>query len=83
MLDDTQTLTFALALGIVISASTDGRRLAIIGVLLLAAPHIVICAAGRAMRRDEAAPAWLFGVFGLSSLWSFGLGFLALKLLIS
>jgi hypothetical protein len=63
--------------------SSDGRRLAIVGILLLAAPHVVLRAAGRALRRDEVAPAYLFGFFGLSSLWSFGLGFLALNLLIS
>lgn len=103
MLDDMQTLVFALAIGAVISgvfanvfelianersifhlpATSDAVRLAIVAVLLLAAPHIVICAASRALRRGETAPAHLFVFFGLCSVWSFGLGFLALKLMIS
>jgi hypothetical protein len=64
-------------------ATSDLRRLAIVGVLLFAAPHIVMCAAARVLREGEMAPAFTFAICGLCSLWSIGCGFLVFKLLIS
>ena len=64
-------------------ATSDLRRLAIGGVLLFAAPHIVICAASRALREGELAPAHTFGICGVCSLWSIGVGFLVFELMIS
>jgi hypothetical protein len=51
-------------------------------VLVFAAPHIVMCAAGRVWRDGEMAPAHTFAICGLCSLWSIGLGFLVYRVLI-
>lgn len=63
-------------------ATSDGRRLLIVMVLVFAAPHIVMCAAGRVWRDGEMAPAHTFAICGLCSLWSIGLGFLVYRVLI-
>jgi uncharacterized membrane protein YidH (DUF202 family) len=62
-------------------ATSDARRLIIVGLLLLAAPHLLFCAARRAFREGALAPAHTFSVFGLCSVWSLGAGFLVLLLL--
>ena len=63
-------------------ATSDVRRLAILGVLLFAAPHIVFCAARRALRQGELAPEHTFGICGVCSLWSFGVGYLIFSLMV-
>ncbi len=66
-----------------LQVTSDGRRLLIIAILMFAAPHIVMCAAGRVWRDGEMAPAHTFAICGLCSLWSIGLGFLIYKALFS
>jgi len=62
--------------------TSDSRRLAVMGLLLFAGPHILFHAANRAMRIGDWPPAYTFTCFGLCSVWSFGVGFVALKLMI-
>jgi uncharacterized membrane protein YidH (DUF202 family) len=102
MLDVFLTLTFALAIGFVISGvvsnafglvtdndsvfhfpvTNDLRRLAIVGLLLFAGPHILYHAAKRALRVGDWPPAYTFTCFGLCSLWSFVVGYVALQLFV-
>ncbi|MEQ1866583.1 MAG: hypothetical protein ABL996_18250 [Micropepsaceae bacterium] len=63
--------------------TSDARRLVIVGILLFAAPHIVMCAAGRVLREGEMAPAQTLVVCAVCSLWSFAFGFLVFKLMVS
>ena len=62
--------------------TSDARRLAVVGLLLFAGPHILFRAASRALRIGDWPPAYTLTCFGLCSLWSFGVGYVALKLLL-
>jgi len=57
---------------------SEGRRLAIVGLLLFAGPHLLFHAANRAIRTGDTAPAYTFLYFGLCSLWSAGVGYIVL-----
>jgi len=62
--------------------TSDVRRLAFVGLLILAGPHILFRAANRALRIGDWPPAYTFTCFGLCSLWSLVLGFAVLKLFV-
>ena len=98
MLDVLSILTFALAIGFVISGivsnvfglvtdgqsvfhipvTSDVRRLAMVGLLLFAGPHILYRAASRSLRIGDWPPAYTFTCFGLCSVWSFVVGYAVL-----
>jgi uncharacterized membrane protein YidH (DUF202 family) len=59
--------------------TSDIRRLAVVGILLFAGPHILFRAANRALRVGDWPPAYTFTCFGLCSIWSFVVGFVVLK----
>ncbi len=60
--------------------TSDLRRLMIVGLLILAGPHILFRAANRSMRVGDWPVAYVAGCFALGTVWSFVLGFTALKL---
>ena len=59
--------------------TSDARRLAIVGLLIFAGPHILFRAAHRSLQIGDWPPAYTFTCFGLCSLWSFVVGFAILK----
>ena len=61
--------------------TSDSRRLAVMGLLLFAGPHILFRAANRALRVGDWPPAYTFTCFGLCSLWSFGVGYMVLRMM--
>jgi uncharacterized membrane protein YidH (DUF202 family) len=60
--------------------TSDARRLAIIGLLILAGPHILFSAAHKSMRIGDWPAAYVAGCFALCVLWAFILGFCVLRL---
>jgi hypothetical protein len=65
-----------------VPATSDARRLFMVGLLIFAGPHILFRAAHRALRIGDWPPAYTFTCFGLCSLWSFVVGFAVLELVI-
>ena len=60
--------------------TSDARRLMIVGLLLLAGPHILFRAAQRSLRIGDWPKAYIGGCFALGVVWSFVLGFTVLHL---
>jgi hypothetical protein len=60
--------------------TSDIRRLMIVGLLLLAGPHILFRAANRSLKIGDWPAAYIFGCFALCVVWSFVLGFSVLRL---
>lgn len=60
--------------------TSDVRRLMIVGLLILAGPHILFRAAQRSLKVGDWPAAYVVGCFALCTVWSFVLGFTALKL---
>ena len=58
--------------------TSDARRLAVVGVMLLAGPHILVRAADRSLKVGDWPFTYTAGCFGLGVLWSLVLGYLAL-----
>jgi hypothetical protein len=61
--------------------TSDLRRLMIVGLLLLAGPHILFGAATRSQRIGDWPAAYVFGCFALCAVWAFVLGFSVLRLI--
>ena len=66
-----------------LQVTSDTRRLAVVGLLILAGPHILFRAAKRSVRAGDWPPSYAVGCFGLCSLWSFVLGFAILRLFVA
>jgi hypothetical protein len=62
--------------------TSDRRRLAVVGVMLLAGPHILVRAADRSLRDGEWPFSYVVGCFALGLVWSFVLGYVALLLFV-
>jgi len=62
--------------------TSDFQRLAIVGLLIFAAPHILCRAANRSMQIGDWPASYVLGSFGLGILWSFALGYGVLNLFI-
>ena len=62
--------------------TSDARRLAIVGLLIFAGPHILFRAARRALKIGDWPPAYTFSCFGLCSVWSFVVGYAVLRLFV-
>lgn len=62
--------------------TSDARRLAVVGVMLLAGPHILVRAADRSLRIGDWPFSYTAGCLALSLLWSFVLGYLVLAILV-
>jgi hypothetical protein len=60
--------------------TSDTRRLAVVGVMLLAGPHILVRAADRSLKGGEWPFSYTFSCFALGLVWSFVLGYAALML---
>lgn len=63
--------------------TSDARRLAVVGLLIFAGPHILFRAARRSVRIGDWPPSYVVGCFGLCSMWSFVLGFAILRVFIA
>jgi fumarate reductase subunit D len=59
--------------------TSDVQRLAVVGLLIFAGPHVLFRAARRSLQIGDWPPAYTFTCFGLCSLWSFVVGFVVLK----
>lgn len=62
--------------------TSDLRRLAVVGVMLLAGPHILVRAADRSLRGGDWPFSYTASCFGLGLLWSGVLGYVTLALLV-
>jgi hypothetical protein len=62
--------------------ASDFRRLAVVGIMLLAGPHILVRAADRSLRSGDWPFTYTASCFGLGLLWSGVLGYVALALFI-
>jgi hypothetical protein len=65
-----------------VKVTSDAHRLFIVGLLILAGPHILFRAANRSLRIGDWPASYVFGCFGLGAVWSFVLGFAVLRLFI-
>ena len=63
-----------------VPVTSDAQRLAIIGLLIFAGPHILFRAAHRSLQVGDWPPAYTFTCFGLCSAWSFLVGYCVLRL---
>jgi uncharacterized membrane protein YidH (DUF202 family) len=63
-----------------IPVTTDARRLAIVGLLLVAGPHILFSAAKRSVRIGDWPMAYVAGCLALGAVWAFVLGFFVIRL---
>jgi hypothetical protein len=62
--------------------TSDGRRLAVVGLLLLAGPHILVRAADRSARIGDWPVAYTIVCLVLGFVWSFVLGYAALSVVV-
>ena len=60
--------------------TSDAHRLAIVGLLIFAGPHVLFRAAHKSLRVGDWPPAYTFTCFGLCSVWSFLVGYVVLRL---
>ncbi|NOT40143.1 MAG: hypothetical protein HOP13_06600 [Alphaproteobacteria bacterium] len=58
--------------------TSDWRRLAVVGIMLLAGPHILVRAADRSLRGGDWPFTYTASCFGLGLVWSGVLGYAAL-----
>lgn len=58
--------------------TSDVRRLAVVGVMLLAGPHILVRAADRSLRVGDWPLTYTASCFGLALIWSGVLGYVTL-----
>lgn len=65
-----------------LQVTSDARRLLIVGLLILAGPHILFRAANRSLRIGDWPASYVLGCFALCTVWSFVLGFSVLRLFI-
>ncbi len=62
--------------------TSDLRRLAMIGLLILAGPHILVRAANRSLQIGDWPAAYVAASFALALVWSAMLGYCVLRLFI-
>jgi uncharacterized membrane protein YidH (DUF202 family) len=62
--------------------TSDLRRLAMVGLLILAGPHILFRAANKSMQIGDWPAAYVFGSFALAVIWSIVLGYCVLAVFI-
>lgn len=62
--------------------TSDARRLAIIGLLILAGPHILFSAAHKSIRIGDWPAAYVAGCLALCVVWAFILGFCFIRLFV-
>jgi hypothetical protein len=60
--------------------TSDARRLAIVGLLLLAGPHILFSAGKRSLRIGDWPAAYVAGCFAVCAVWASLLGFCVIRL---
>ena len=63
-----------------ITVKSDAERLGMIGLLLLAGPHILFRAANKSRQVGDWPPVYVWASYGLGLTWSFVLGFALLSL---
>ena len=63
-----------------LDVTSDMQRLGMVGLLLLAGPHILFRAANRSRQVGDWPPVYVWASFGLGFIWSFVLGFAVLSL---
>jgi hypothetical protein len=63
--------------------TSDLRRLMVVGLLMLAGPHILFRAANRSLQLGDWPASYVFGCFALCVVWAFVLGFCVLRLFIA
>ena len=61
--------------------TSDTRRLFIVALLIFAGPHILFRAGQRALRLGDWPLVYTFACFALCSLWSFVVGYAALRVM--
>lgn len=62
--------------------TNDARRLMIVGLLLIAAPHILFAAGRRSLRIGDWPLPYVAGCFILGTFWAFALGLCVIHLFI-
>ena len=62
--------------------TSDVRRLAMVGVMLLAGPHILVRAADRSLRVGDWPFTYVASCFGLGLVWSGVLGYVTLAVFV-
>lgn len=62
--------------------TSDTRRLAVVGVMLFAGPHILVRAADRSLKDGDWPFSYTFACFSFGLIWSFMLGYAALLLFV-
>lgn len=62
--------------------TSDVRRLALVGVMLLSGPHMLVRAADRSLKVGDWPFSYTAGCFVLGLIWSFVLGYSALVLFV-
>lgn len=62
--------------------TSDARRLLIVGLLILAGPHILFRAANRSLQIGDWPAVYIIGCFSLCVVWSFVVGFCVLRLFV-
>lgn len=60
--------------------TNDARRLMIVGLLLIAAPHILFAAGRRSLRIGDWPLPYVAGCFILGTFWAFALGLCVIQL---
>ena len=61
-----------------VKVTSDAQRLAVVGMLLLAGPHILVRAANRSLQVGDWPAAYTAACFLLGLVWSFVLGYAVL-----
>ena len=62
-----------------IAVKSDAERLAMVGLLLLAGPHILFRAANRSREMGDWPAVYVWASYGLGLIWSFVVGFAVLS----
>lgn len=62
--------------------TSDARRLAMVGIMLLAGPHILVRAADRSLRGGDWPISYVASCFGLGVIWSGVLGYVIIALFV-
>lgn len=65
------------------NVKSDVERLAMVGLLLLAGPHILFRAANKSRVVGDWPPVYVWASYGLGAMWSFVVGFAVLSVFAS
>lgn len=66
-----------------LKVTSDVHRLFIVGLIILAGPHILFRAANRSLQIGDWPASYVFACFTLCVVWSFVLGFCVLRLVVA